>query len=143
MTYYDLIKFLYSIVEKPIDYKNIEFLNSVNIELKGERYQRFLDQMSVVVSDRISNAISNIKEKLVGEYLDTNTLTIEASLIRNEIKYCLDLCKCLLIQPENQSEFVNSIVETNNDLVDVLKNFFDDDERIMIINSLYLKEEEV
>ncbi len=143
MTYYDLIKFLYGIIDAPIEYKNIEFLNSVDISLEGERYQRFIDQMTKVVSDRISNAINKIREKIISEYLDSNVLTLELSLIRNEIKYCIDLTKCLLIKPENQEEFTKSIIETNNSLTDVLMTFFEDDERKMIVNNLYIREETV
>ncbi len=142
MTYYELISFLYGLIDTPIEYKNIEFLNSVNITLEGVRYQRFLDQLSNAVSERLSNVINNLKDKLVSEQLDNNTLTIETSLLSSEFKYCKGLCNSLIVKPENQKEFNESIVSTNNKLVDAMLGFFDDEERKDIVKRLYLKEEE-
>ena len=142
MTYYELVNFLYGLIDTPIEYKNIEFLNSVNIILEGERYQRFLDQLAIVVSERMSHVINNLKDKLVSEYLDANTLIIETSNLANEMKYCKSLCNTLLVKPENQKEFNTSIVDTNNKLVDAVLEFFNDEERKDIVKRLYMKEEE-
>ena len=142
MTYYELVNFLYGLIDTPIEYKNIEFLNSVNITLEGERYQRFLDQLAIVVSERMSHVINNLKDKLVSEYLDANTLIIETSNLANEMKYCKSLCNTLLVKPENQKEFNTSIVDTNNKLVDAVLEFFNDEERKDIVKRLYMKEEE-
>ncbi len=141
MTYYELIKFLYSIEDKPIDRQNVEYLNSINIKLEDERYQRFLEQLSVVISDRIANAINRFREALISESLDSNTLAIHISGLKNEIKYSEELATCLLVKEENQKEFIDSIIKTNNSLADTIMTLFDDDERRSIISSLYIKEE--
>ena len=141
MTYYELVKYLRDLINSPIEYKNVEFLNSIKITLEGERYQRFLVQMEITVYDRLTNMVNRLKDKIVTEYLDVNNLTIESSLLHNEVNYCIKLCRCLLIQPENQEEFVSSIIDTNNKLIDTLITFFDDEERQLIVKRLYLKEE--
>ena len=141
MTYYELVKYLRDLINSPIEYKNVEFLNSIKITLEGERYQRFLVQMEITVYDRLTNMVNRLKDKIVTEYLDVNNLTIETSLLHNEVNYCIKLCRCLLIKPENQEEFVSSIIDTNNKLIDTLITFFDDEERQLIVKRLYLKEE--
>ena len=143
MTYYELVNYLVDISLKPIDNKNIEFLNSIDINLEGERYQRFLLKLETILADRLANAITKLKDKILTEGFDINTLTIETSLIRSEVKYCLDISRCLLVKPENQKEFVKSIVETNNSLIDTLLTIFDGDDRQNILKGAYLKEETI
>ena len=52
MTYYELVKFLNNLISSPIDRKNIDFLNSVNISLENERYQRFLVKKQQIEDER-------------------------------------------------------------------------------------------
>ena len=140
MTYYELVKFLDGLINAPIDYKNIEFLNSVSIRLEGVRYERFLNQLEETIEERIRNVINKTRDKLLTETMNIDVLTLEASVVKNEIQYCLGLSKCLLVQPESQEEFVQSIIETNNNLIDTLMTFFDDEARKEVLSSLYLKE---
>ena len=143
MTYFELVSYLQELINRPIDQNNIDYLNNINISLDGERYYRFIEQIKIVITERLNKKVRELREKLISEYLDADTLSIEASNIRDEIKYCQDIVRCKLILPDNQQIFISTIKSTNNTLVDTLLVFFEDDVRKSILQNLYIMEENV
>ena len=143
MTYFELVSYLQELINRPIDQNNIDYLNNINISLDGERYYRFIEQIKIVITERLNKKVRELREKLISEYLDADTLSIEASNIRDEIKYCQDIVRCKLILPDNQQIFMSTIKSTNNTLVDTLLVFFEDDVRKSILQNLYIMEENV
>jgi len=143
MTYFELVSYLQELINRPIDQNNIDYLNNINISLDGERYYRFIEQIKIVVTERLNKKVRELREKLISEYMNADTLSIEASNIRDEIKYCQDIVRCKLILPDNQQIFMSTIRSTNNTLVDTLLVFFEDDVRKSILQNLYIMEENV
>ena len=122
ISYYDLVNFLESLVNEPRSDSIVERLNSLDVNLEGDRYFRFLDHLSLLIQDRLSNAYKNLLDKIPSIGNDDNRFSIEFK--------------------EYTDEVGRIIMQTNNKILDeIKKNYFDEDTFIMnTINNAYLEE---
>ena len=144
MTYYELIDFLESIVNSSKEDKNLNQLNSFNVSLKGDRYFRFIDQMSYVIKERLTIALDNIVNKIKIENINYDLFVIEFNDLLNEFEYCKKLINIKLIQENNRSELYTTLNSSINNILNVISGYFDNtsNEEIMkLIKKNYIKEE--
>ena len=60
ISYYDLVNFLESLGEEKADNSIIDRLNSLEVNLEGNRYYRFLDHLNLMIQVRLSNAYNEL-----------------------------------------------------------------------------------
>lgn len=141
MTYYELVSFLDTLITSPKDNKNINKLNNITISLEGDKYIRFLNQLNYTLNQRFKIFFDNILTKMSDSYMDSKKLTLELSELKNEASYAINLTNINLVKNENKSEFYKSIIKTNNNIINKICEFFNDEERIMICKSYLIKED--
>ncbi len=142
ITYYDLVNFLESLGNEKNDNSIIERLNNLNVSLEGDRYYRFLDHLSLMIQIRLTNALNEliiIKDKIRN---DDRLFEEEFKNYTNEVSLCFQIAGVKLVHEENQIEIGRIIMDTNNSLLDQLKNEINtsDDDILRIINEAYLQE---
>lgn len=141
MTYYELVTLLDNLITLPRSNENINKLNNFDINLEGDKYIRFLNQLNYTLNQRFKKIFDNILTKLGDSYLEANALTIELSELKNETSYAINLSNNKLVKNENKSEFYKSIIKTNNNILNKISEFFEDEERINICKSYLIKED--
>lgn len=142
MTYYELVNYLENLSTKSEILKSdIDFINSKEISLEGERYIRFINQVNYVMGERLFNFSDRVQERLMGPYLENDELSLLLSPLKDEIEYLKLLLNIKYIREENKKAYIKSIIEENNKILDRFKEYFDsDDDRLNIINAYYLEE---
>lgn len=142
MTYYELVTYLDSLTTKTeILQSDIDYINSKEISLVGERYIRFINQINYLMAERLFNFSDKVQDRLMGDYMEDDELSLLISPLANEINYFKLLLNIKYIREENKKAYIKSIVEENNKILDRFKEFFNsDDDRLNIINSYYLEE---
>ena len=61
ISYYDLVELLHSYSKEPINETLISNLNNLEVDLKGDRYFRFIDHLTILISERLENALINFE----------------------------------------------------------------------------------
>lgn len=141
MTYYELVTYLETLIDKPdILDSDIEYINSKEISLPDSRYVRFIGQLNYVMTERLYNFRDSIEDKIEMSYMSTDDLILSMDPLKKEIEYLYKLLNIKYVQTLNHNEFIKSIIECNNALLDRLKRYFDDDERLSIIDNYYMEE---
>lgn len=141
MTYYELVSYLDSLIIKPITDREIEYLNNSMISLSGDRYLRFIEHLSYLITERFKTYLTNISDKMGDSYLDSQQLTIELSTLKEEVNIANKLSSIKLVKEENQKELKKSIIKGNNVIIDTIRTVFvSDEERLNVLNTYELKE---
>lgn len=142
ISYYDLVNFLESLGEEKADNSIIDRLNSLDVNLEGNRYYRFLDHLNLMIQVRLTNAFNElvkIKDRIRN---DDILFDDEFKYYTDEVSLCFDIASTKLIKEENQIEVGRVIMNTNNSLLNQLKNVFNtnDEDILRIIDNAYLQE---
>lgn len=142
ISYYDLVNFLESLLTEPRSDSIVERLNSLDVNLEGDRYFRFLDHLSLLIQDRLSNAYNNLLDKIPSIGNDDNRFSIEFKEYTDEVSLVFSIASIKLVHEENQMQLGRIIMQTNNKILDeIKKNYLDEDTFIMnTINNAYLEE---
>lgn len=142
ISYYDLVNFLESLVNEPRSDSIVERLNSLEVNLEGDRYFRFLDHLSLLIQDRLSNAYKNLLDKIPSIGVDDNRFSIEFKEYTDEVSLDFSIASIKLVHEENQMQLGRTIMESNNRILDEIKrNYSGEDTFIMnTINNAYLEE---
>lgn len=142
ISYYDLVNFLESLGEEKADNSIIDRLNNLEVNLEGNRYYRFLDHLNLMIQVRLTNAFNElvkIKDRIRN---DDILFDDEFKYYTDEVSLCFDIASTKLIKEENQIEVGRVIMNTNNSLLNHLKNVFNtnDEDILRIIDNAYLQE---
>lgn len=142
ISYYDLVNFLESLGEEKTDNSIIDRLNSLEVNLEGDRYYRFLDHLYLMIQVRLTNAFNElvkIKDRIRN---DDRLFDEEFKYYTDEVSLCFNIASTKLIKEENQIEVGRVIMNTNNSLLNQLKDVLNtnDEDILRIIDNAYLQE---
>lgn len=137
-TYYELINFLYNKLKvSEIDDNLLKDFAYFNVYLEDERYQRFINNLTNVLSYRIQNALSKIDNCLEDISLFTNSIDEFINESNNQIKL---VNQSTLIYEEDKEKIINFIKANHKDIIDSLIIKFNKYTKIKeYLNSCYLK----
>lgn len=117
-TYYELIDFIYNKLRtSEIDDNLLDKFKKFNVYLEDERYQRFVNNLTNVLSDRINGSINKIDNCLEDVSLFINSiddLTLESE---NQIKL---IKESTLLHNEDKETVINFIKTNHKDIIDGL-----------------------
>ena len=142
MTYYELISYLDKMITSPINDSDIDKIANANISLNGMRYDRFIVQVNYFMTERLGFILDNMISKIKNSTFNADELALEMSIINNEIKLLIRFINIKHIKDENREAFKASLKNNVNNMLDSLKSFFIDDEKIRIIDQYVIKENE-
>lgn len=144
ISYYDLVNFLESLTDEPRSDSIIERLNSLEVDLEGDRYFRFLDHLSLLIQNRLNKAYATFLNKIPSIGNDDNRFSMEFKEYTDEVSLDFSIASIKLVHKENQMELGRTIMKSNNRVLDeIKKNYSDNDTFIMnTINNAYLEENE-
>ncbi len=144
ISYYDLVNFLESLADEPRSESIVERINSLEVDLAGDRYFRFIDHLSLLIQNRLNNAYRVLLDKLPSIGVDDNRFSIEFKEYTDEVSLDFLIASSKLVREENQVQLGRKIMESNNRILDeIKKNYSTDDTFIMnTINNAYLEENE-
>lgn len=144
ISYYDLVNFLESLTDEPRSDSIIERLNSLEVDLEGDRYFRFLDHLSLLIQNRLNKAYTTFLDKIPSIGNDDNRFSMEFKEYTDEVSLDFSIASIKLVHKENQMELGRTIMKSNNRVLDeIKKNYSDNDTFIMnTINNAYLEENE-
>lgn len=142
ISYYDLVNFLESLGEEKTDNSIIDRLNSLEVNLEGDRYYRFLDHLYLMIQVRLTNAFNElvkIKDRIRN---DDRLFDEEFKYYTDEVSLCFNIASTKLIKEDNQIEVGRVIMNTNNSLLNQLKDVLNtnDEDILRIIDNAYLQE---
>ena len=124
MTYYEMVVYLETLIKEPRSENIINKLNNINIDLKGDRYFRFIDHVSNLIHDRLENALYVLNTKLVAKHMNSDEFSIEFNEFISEVEFVLKITQIKIINDENREELIKSIFESNNNMLDKIKTYF-------------------
>lgn len=142
ISYYDLINFLETLSnDKNVD-SIVERLNSLNVSLEGDRYYRFLDHLSLMIQNRLTNAFNELISEKEDIKNDDRLFEDKFKDYTDEVSLCFQIASTKLVNEENQIEVGRIIMNVNNTLLNQLKDVLDTDDEdiIRIIDNAYLEE---
>lgn len=142
ISYYDLVNFLENLGNEKQDINIIERLNSLKVNLEGNRYYRFLDHLSLMIQVRLNNAFNELVNNEDKIRNDDRLFEDMFKYYTDEVSLCFQIAGINLIHEENQIEVGRIIMNTNNNLLNQLKEEIntDDEDIIRIIDNAYLQE---
>lgn len=142
ISYYDLVNFLESLGEEKADNSIIDRLNSLEVNLEGNRYYRFLDHLNLMIQVRLSNAYNELVNNKDSIRNDDILFDDEFKYYTDEVSLCFDIASTKLVKEENQIEVGRVIMNTNNSLLNQLKEVLNtnDEDILRIIDNAYLQE---
>ncbi len=142
ISYYDLVNFLETLSnDKNVD-SIVERLNSLNVSLEGDRYYRFLDHLSLMIQNRLTNAFNELISEKEDIKNDDRLFEDKFKDYTDEVSLCFQIASTKLVNEENQIEVGRIIMNVNNTLLNQLKDALDTDDEdiIRIIDNAYLEE---
>ena len=142
ISYYDLVNFLETLCnDKNVD-SIVERLNSLNVSLEGDRYYRFLDHLSLMIQNRLTNAFNDLISEKEDIKNDDRLFEDKFKDYTDEVSLCFQIASTKLVNEENQIEVGRIIMNVNNTLLNQLKDVLDTDDEdiIRIIDNAYLEE---
>lgn len=142
ISYYDLVNFLETLSnDKNVD-SIVERLNSLNVSLEGDRYYRFLDHLSLMIQNRLTNAFNELISEKEDIKNDDRLFEDRFKDYTDEVSLCFQIASTKLVNEENQIEVGRIIMNVNNTLLNQLKDVLDTDDEdiIRIIDNAYLEE---
>ena len=142
ISYYDLVNFLETLSnDKNVD-SIVERLNSLNVSLEGDRYYRFLDHLSLMIQNRLTNAFHELSSDKEDIKNDDRLFEDKFKDYTDEVSLCFQIASTKLVNEENQIEVGRIIMNVNNTLLNQLKDALDTDDEdiIRIIDNAYLEE---
>lgn len=142
ISYYDLVNFLETLSnDKNVD-SIVERLNSLNVSLEGDRYYRFLDHLSLMIQNRLTNAFNELVSEKEDIKNDDRLFEDKFKDYTDEVSLCFQIASTKLVNEENQIEVGRIIMNVNNTLLNQLKDVLDTDDEdiIRIIDNAYLEE---
>lgn len=142
ISYYDLVNFLETLSnDKNVD-SIVERLNSLNVSLEGDRYYRFLDHLSLMIQNRLTNAFNELISEKEDIKNDDRLFEDKFKDYTDEVSLCFQIASIKLVNEENQIEVGRIIMNVNNTLLNQLKDVLDTDDEdiIRIIDNAYLEE---
>ncbi len=142
ISYYDLVNFLETLSnDKNVD-SIVERLNSLNVSLEGDRYYRFLDHLSLMIQNRLTNAFNELISDKEDIKNDDRLFEDKFKDYTDEVSLCFQIASTKLVNEENQIEVGRIIMNVNNTLLNQLKDALDTDDEdiIRIIDNAYLEE---
>lgn len=142
ISYYDLVNFLETLSnDKNVD-SIVERLNSLNVSLEGDRYYRFLDHLSLMIQNRLTNAFNELISEKEDIKNDDRLFEDKFKYYTDEVSLCFQIASTKLVNEENQIEVGRIIMNVNNTLLNQLKDVLDTDDEdiIRIIDNAYLEE---
>ncbi len=142
ISYYDLVNFLETLCnDKNVD-SIVERLNSLNVSLEGDRYYRFLDHLSLMIQNRLTNEFNELISEKEDIKNDDRLFEDKFKDYTDEVSLCFQIASTKLVNEENQIEVGRIIMNVNNTLLNQLKDVLDTDDEdiIRIIDNAYLEE---
>ena len=142
ISYYDLVNFLETLSnDKNVD-SIVERLNSLNVSLEGDRYYRFLDHLSLMIQNRLTNAFNELISEKEDIKNDDRLFEDKFKDYTDDVSLCFQIASTKLVNEENQIEVGRIIMNVNNTLLNQLKDALDTDDEdiIRIIDNAYLEE---
>lgn len=124
ISYYDLVELLHSYSKEPINETMISNLNNLEVDLKGDRYFRFIDHLTILISERLENALINFENKMMNTVLNKNNFIIEFREILQEITFVKELASIKLVLDENKEEFERTIKKSINNMLDRITDMY-------------------
>lgn len=124
ISYYDLVELLHSYSKEPINETMISNLNNLEVDLKGDRYFRFIDHLTILISERLENALINFENKMMNTVLNKNNFIIEFREILQEITFVKELASIKLVLDENREEFERTIKKSINNMLDRITDMY-------------------
>lgn len=124
ISYYDLVELLHSYSKEPINETLISNLNNLEVDLKGDRYFRFIDHLTILISERLENALINFENKMMNTVLNKNNFIIEFREILQEITFVKELASIKLVLDENKEEFERTIKKSINNMLDRITDMY-------------------
>lgn len=124
ISYYDLVELLHSYSKEPINETMISNLNNLEVDLKGDRYFRFIDHLTILISERLENALINFENKMMNTVLNKNNFIIEFREILQEITFVKELASIKLVLDENKEEFERTIKKSINNMLDRITDIY-------------------
>lgn len=144
MTYYEIITYLRSLVDKPRSESLLDKLNTAETFLKGDRYYRFIDQVGDLIEKRLNRAFYNIKEKiLIDDTLDDNKFVVEFNEFKEEIAFTNKIAKITIIEDNNKNLLNKSIKTSTKKMIDELKEYLSNETTILSIIEEYTEKEKL
>lgn len=131
-SYYDLVELLHSFVNEPPSETFLNNLDNLNIDLRGDRYFRFIDHLTILISERLENSFYNFENKMINTNINRNNFTIEFREILHEIDFCKRLASCKLVLDENREEFLRTIRKSINNILDRIKELIIDNDDFIL-----------
>lgn len=142
ISYYDLVVFLDTISKEKRDEAIVNKLNNLEVKLEGERYFRFLDHLSLLIQDRLNNSCKELinKQDEIGDNFDV--FSNQFSEYADEVSLCFKIASINIVHEENKIELGRTIMETNNLILDKIKQCFNTSNAsiLNLIDETYLVE---
>ena len=140
MTYFALVDMLDKMITQPLSDEIIKSLNDADISLTSNRYYRFLAQVNYLIVERIKLFEAKITHVIYERSINKEELILELDGLNGEVNYLNKIIDVKLIKNENKNDLRNRVIENNNALVNNLKELFESDEYLEILDNYLIKE---
>lgn len=139
--YFDLINKLETIESSALNNNLIDELNTININLSVERYNRFISNLCIVIRNRLVQAYDNFYSNLNMQSYDDNHLSLGLSSIIEENNYLFKLSSITLVKDDTKKEIISSIKKSNNNFIGMLQDNIGESKEFILKEYLYKEDE--
>ena len=133
-TYYELISYLDSLIKISIDNNIIDELNNFKIDLKSDRYYRFVIQLSYILNEKLKNSFDNLLSKSY-DITDNDSLILELNVFKEEKDSLLSLLTINLLKDDEKEKLINELNDNYNKSLGKLRDSYDSEDTIRIIDN--------
>lgn len=134
-----MIEYIISLRNNNIDQSVIDKFNNCKIYLNGERLERFLNHLNMLINFRLSNSYNTFVNEINIDKINFNTFNSKFYVILDEIEIAKQLSCIKLIPDDYKDDFQIKIAKQINNLIDEIANKIHNNQILNYINSLYIQ----
>lgn len=125
-TYFELVSYLDNVVTYDINDEIIKNLNEMNVDLRGNRYNRFLNHILEILDNRINTYYKELHDRL-GKIRNLDEFEDEFNNLLDEIDIQIKLSSIAVIAEEDHNKLVDFIKTNFNEILNRLKKYYEND----------------
>ncbi len=122
-TYFELITYLENVVSLDINNEAIKNLNELKVDLRGDRYNRFLNHILDILDNRINMYYKELHDNL-DKIHNINEFEDKFNEVLEETEMQLKLIDINLINDEDQNKLSDFIKTNFNEIINRLRNYY-------------------
>ena len=125
-TYFELVSYLDNVVTYDINDEIVKNLNEMNVDLRGNRYNRFLNHILDILDYRINTYYKELHDRL-GKIRNLDEFEDEFNNLLDEIDIQIKLSSISVIADEDHNKLVDFIKTNFNEILNRLKKYYEND----------------